>query len=176
MKNSKVKFLAMGVAAIIILTSVAAFADGRFRGFGKFAENAESISEMTDEQKSEFKAKRLAELKEDLDKQVEQGEITQEQADKIYEQHESNDFQKPAQIFTDDEKIVIREKMKACMKEILDAKVAAGTITQEQADAILERADGCGFGEGKAGMRTAPMEGRMRRMRSGGVKTDTTEE
>ncbi len=98
--------------------------------------------------------KTLDELKNELAAQVAEGKITQEQADKRIESYEK--WQENAQKMKEaqEKRKAEQEKRKEEYKAELAAKVAAGEMTQEQADKLLENYGKRGFFRGNFKVKT----------------------
>jgi len=145
------------------------FGSGRDGGLKSLLPDPSKYDGMTDEERA---AAMQADLKAALDQKVTDGTMTQEQADKMLERFTANpdggmgfrggrdgglksllpDMSKYDGM-TDEERAAA---MQADLKAALDQKVADGTMTQEQADQMLERfsngpSRGPGMGGGRRG-------------------------
>jgi hypothetical protein len=117
--------MGLGLTGILALTSVAAFADGHGghnAGNAAFADRApKEFRALTDEEKAQMDANRAAKFQAMRDN--------------------AEGFARHDSVFTDEEKADMRANMLAGLKARLDAKVAAGDLTQEQAEQVYAAAE-----------------------------------
>lgn len=106
-------------------------ADSKYHMMEKMQQNAPLMGENFEEKRGGGKEghgrltaeEPLSSFKERLEKEVQEGKITQEEADEKYTAMESGDFEE-----------MTREERLSQIKERLNEEVAAGAITQEEAD------------------------------------------
>ncbi len=145
MKVKVSKLIALFLTAVMILASFTVLGDEATKPIRERVKAAAMVKagpKLTDEQKAEMKAKRLEALKENLDKRVAEGKLTQEQADEIYANAEEGKFPfGKREPLTEEQKAEMKAKRLETLKENLDKRVAEGKLTQEQADEIYAKAE-----------------------------------